>query len=75
MGDEEARRARAAARADWPVRKVDLRAADDEDLSDTTTAEERLAMMERLALDAWASTGQPFPTYLRAAMPGRVLRG
>lgn len=72
--DELARRERAAARASWPVRRVPLDAEGDEDLSDTTTADERLAMMERLASDAWASSGAPWPTYTREEMPGRVLR-
>jgi hypothetical protein len=70
---DEARRLRAAARAGWPIRKVGL---DDigEDLSDVTTAEERLAMMERLALDAWACAGLQWPRYVRADMPGRLVR-
>jgi len=35
--------------------------------------EERLARMWTLALDAWASSGRPLPTYTRATMPGRKL--
>jgi hypothetical protein len=72
--DELARRQRAAARASWPVRRASLHDETDEDLSDTTTADERLAMMERLALDAWASSGAPWPTYTRGEIPGRVVR-
>ncbi len=31
-------------------------------------------MMWRLALDAWAVSGRPLPTYSRSEMPGRVIR-
>jgi len=65
--------ARAGRRASWPIRKLTL-GEDGEDLSDVTTPAERLAMMETLALDAWASAGRPLPTYDRAEMPGRVVR-
>ena len=54
---EAERSARARARRDWPVRK--LRLADDhgDDLSRETTAEERLAMMWPLAVEAWSLSG------------------
>jgi hypothetical protein len=71
---DEARRARALARASWPIRKTTLDDDDAEDHSESTTADERLAMMARLALDSWASSGMPWPSYTRAEMPGRVLR-
>jgi len=45
-----------------------------DDLTDSTTPEERLAMMWPLALDAWASAGRQLPAYNRDEMPGRVLR-
>ncbi len=70
---DEARRARARARASWPIRRTTLD-DDADDLSDTTTADERLAMMAHLARDAWASSGMPWPSYDRADMPGRVVR-
>ncbi len=38
-----------------------------------STPEDRLARMWTLALDAWASTGRPLPSYTRATMPGRKL--
>ncbi|MEW5737964.1 MAG: hypothetical protein AB1938_03505 [Myxococcota bacterium] len=46
----------------------------EEDLSASTTVEQRLAMMWELALAAWSLQGQPLPTYSRSEMPGRVLR-
>lgn len=71
--DEVARRA--AARAGWAGRLTTLAASDgEEDLSATTTPEQRLAMMWELALGAWSLTGQPFPTYTRAEMPCRIIR-
>lgn len=45
-----------------------------DDLSDTTTAEERLAMLWELSGRAWALTGRPFASYRREEMPGRVIR-
>jgi uncharacterized protein (DUF2384 family) len=74
LASEAARRARAVSRASWPVRKTTLRDESDDDLSDSTTPSERLAMMHRLALDAWASSGATRPNYTRAEMPGRVVR-
>lgn len=75
MSDEDALRARAAARAAWPGHKGTLADAHDAvDLSATTSVDERLAMMWPLSRDAWAASGRPFPTYSRAEMPGVVLR-
>lgn len=66
---------RAAERARWPGLKTTLaEAPGGDDLSATTTVEQRLAMMWELALASWALTGQPLPTYSRAEMPGRVIR-
>ncbi len=48
---EEERRAR---RASWPVRRFRLGDEPNEDLSSTTTADERIAMMWPLALDAFS---------------------
>ena len=41
-------------RADWPVRRFRLGDEPNEDLSSTTTGEERIAMMWPLALDAFS---------------------
>lgn len=72
--DREARSARAARRATWPVRCYRLGEEPGDDLSATTTAAERLAMMWPLAVDAWASAGIPIPDYPRHLAPARVLR-
>ena len=64
-------------RADWPVRRFSLGAEPGDDLSGSTTAEERLAMLWPLTLEAWALAGLPIPSYTRAAAPvsRRKLRG
>jgi hypothetical protein len=72
--EEERRRARAAGRAGWPIRCHRLAEEAEDDLSATTTAEERLRMVWQLTLDAWASAGWPIPDYRRDQAPGRVLR-
>jgi hypothetical protein len=61
-------------RSGWPIRRFRLGEEPSEDLSSTTTPEERLDMVWRLTLDAWASQGLPMPSYTREAMPGRVIR-
>lgn len=71
---DSAREARRAARARWPVRTFRLEDPPGPDLSATTTADERLAMMWPLALDAWAFAGRPVPDYPRDRMPVRVIR-
>ena len=71
--EEAARRARA--RASWPGLKTTLAEAPGaEDLSASTTPEQRLAMMWELTLGAWSLTGLPLPDYTRATMPGRLVR-
>jgi hypothetical protein len=66
---------RAAARATWPGRKTSLLVSrHEEDLSETTTIEERLGMMWELAAAAWSLTGTPAPDYVRSQMPGRIIR-
>ena len=69
-----AREARRAARAQWPVRKFRLAEEPGPDLSATTTASERLAMMWPLARDAWTLAGRAIPDYPRDRMPVRVVR-
>lgn len=44
-----------------------------DDLSATTTAEERIAMMWPLAVEAWSLAGQPMPEYERKDIPVRFL--
>jgi hypothetical protein len=71
--DDAARRA--ARRASWPGAVASLRGAPEAaDLSGLTTPEQRVALVWELTRGAWALSGQTFPTYSRAEMPGRVLR-
>ena len=70
----EKREARRASRAHWPVRVFRLGEEPGADLSRTTTAEERLAMMWPLAREAWTLAGGSLPDYPRHRMPIRVIR-
>lgn len=72
---EPERRSRAAGRRDWPVSIHRLGEEPGDDLSATTTPEERLAMVWPLTLEAWRLTGRELPSYERSAMPVRVIRG
>lgn len=45
-----------------------------DDLSASTSVEQRLAMVATLSRRMWELTGQPFPRYERSDMPGRVIR-
>jgi hypothetical protein len=65
-------RGRRTARAAWPVAKFRLGEEPPDNLSDSTTAAERIAMMWPLAKEAWALVGRPLPTYDRASTPVRV---
>jgi hypothetical protein len=60
---------RAAARRTWPARSYSLGREPGDNLSAITTAEQRLAMMWPLALEAWLLTGRPLPEYERAHSP------
>jgi hypothetical protein len=68
---EEERRHRRAA---WPVRQFRLGEEPGEDLSATTTAQERLAMMWPLALDAFSAGRVLSPAPPRAEWPVKVGR-
>jgi hypothetical protein len=74
MSDHSDAAERAKGRRDWPLLAYPLGHEPGDDLSATTTAEERLAMMWPLAIEAWTLSGRPFPEYARDAMPVRVLR-
>jgi hypothetical protein len=65
---------RAARRASWPISIHRQGSEPGEDLSATTTAEERLAMVWELSVRAWALSGREWPEYERNTMPGRVIR-
>jgi hypothetical protein len=71
--DENAR-ARREARASWPIVQHQLGEEPSDDLSDVTTASERVAMMRSLAETAWRVAGRPLPTYARHEIPGRLFR-
>lgn len=68
---EERRRAR----ANWPVRRVKLEDEEITDLRETTTVDERLAMVWALTMQQWAFAQRPLPSYRREDMPGRIFRG
>jgi hypothetical protein len=72
--EDRERKERAAARQSWPIRVYRLGEEPDDDLSETTTASERLGMMWQLAVDAWASMGQPIPDYPREKTPIHAIR-
>jgi len=67
--------ARRAARADLPVRIFRLGEEPVDDLSSTTTAEERLEMVALLSARMCELAGTPAPMYSRAEIPVRVTRG
>ena len=56
-------------RSSWPVRAYPLGAEPGDDLSGSTTPEERLAMMWPLTLEAWELAGRPLPAYTRTETP------
>jgi len=62
---------RAARRRSWPVRRYSLGGEPGPDLSETTTARERLDMVWELTLRAWALAGRALPDDSRASMPIR----
>ncbi len=66
--------ARAKARAKWPVRRHALGEEPPDDLRDSTTAEERLAMVWQLTVEAWSLTGRPLPDLPRSEWPVRIRR-
>ena len=65
---------RAAARRDWPVEVYQLGEEPGDDLSASTTAEERLGMMWELAQRAWVFAGRSIPDYEIKDAPGKVIR-
>ncbi len=71
---DSAREARRLGRWDWPIRRFDLGDEPSDDLSASTTAAERLAMVWPLTVRAWRLAGREIPDYQRSEMPGRVLR-
>jgi hypothetical protein len=72
--DEAERSERRRARARWPVVRHRLGEEPSDDLSETTTPAERVAMMWRLAESAWLLAGRPMPTYDRSTIPAAFYR-
>jgi len=72
--EERERAARAEARRSWPIRKFRLGEEPDDDLSEATTATERLEMMWPMTVDAWTLAGKKIPDYPRDKTPVRVIR-
>ena len=56
------------------MRRYQLGDEPSDDLSETTTAAQRIAMMWPLAEAAWRLAGIPIPTYDRTNLPGRLWR-
>lgn len=67
---DERRRARAA----WPIRRFRLGDEPLVDDRDTSTVDERLALVWTLTREQWAAAGLPYPTYERSQMPTKVFR-
>lgn len=72
--DEDPRAARRAARASMPIRRFALGEEPDENLSATTTMDERLAMVWPLSRLAYQFAGHPLAPPPRHELPGRVIR-
>ncbi|MBM4059701.1 MAG: hypothetical protein FJ265_01190 [Planctomycetes bacterium] len=70
--DDAAFAARAAARAEWPVRVFRLGEEPPEGLD--TTPEQRIEMMWEMAVQAYGMAGIPIPDYDRAHTPIRLVR-
>lgn len=66
--------ARRKARATWPIVRQSIHGDPGDDISDQTTASERIAMMAELAEAAWRVSGRPLPQYERSQIPGRIFR-
>jgi hypothetical protein len=70
---EAGRLHRAVERRNWPVAVHGLGDEPSDDLSATTTPEERLSMVWALTRDAWALAGREIPAYSRSEMPVVVI--
>jgi len=72
--EAQAREQRRRQRRGWAVRLYKLGAEPSDDLSGSTTPEERLEMMWPLAVAAWSLAGLPLPEYARHQIPVRCIR-
>jgi len=66
---------RRRARAGWPIRKLALRDEELTDPRDTSTVDERIALVWELTRQQWSFSGLDLPRYSRSEMPGRMIRG
>lgn len=71
--EDRAARRREQARA-WPVRRYALGQEPALDPDDTSSAEQRVAMMWPLAVQMWTLAGIELPQYDRERAPGRLIR-
>jgi hypothetical protein len=75
MSEEaDSREDRRRGRSSWPVHRYLLGHEPGDDLSATTTPQQRLAMVWELTLRAYRLADRPLPRYARSEMPGRILR-
>ena len=72
MMESDDRIRRRAERERWPVAKFSLGDEPSDDLSASTTASERIAMMWPLAESAWKLAGRSLPTYDRRSIPAQL---
>jgi hypothetical protein len=70
----DAENARRIARAQWSIARFRLGEEPDDDLSESTSPAQRIAMMWVLAESAWKMTGRPLPTYERCDIPATYYR-
>jgi len=61
-------------RRGWPVRILPLGEEPPDDLSPSTTPEQRIALVWELSARMRELTGPPLPSYTRATIPVRVIR-
>ena len=71
---DEARKARARRRKDWPGSVVSLGQEDDAAIVLEGTSADRIRALWRVTADAWASSGRAIPDYTRENIPGRIIR-
>jgi hypothetical protein len=66
---------RRRARAEWPICKIALGEETLTDPRDASTIDERIALVATLTRRQWTFAGKEVPSYTRAQMPGRLVRG
>ncbi len=74
MKNERDMQTRRRARARWPIVRKELTDDPGDDLSETTTPGQRIAMMWPLAVEAWRVARKKIPDYARSHVPGRLFR-